>query len=185
MKRIFQLNSLPICQRTILAVHMMVGHSYSEMCRTEGKRNGRTSSGTTGNLERKTEPRLLPSGYKARKWLLRTLDVFSVYATKKSQALGQTHVGPTLAPSLTGFMTLDKWCMFSEPQLHHYDGEKDTQVLPCSQRRCSKMFPSFSCIFYFPLSYVLTVTTSFFIPSLISFSIFILHHFFFYLSPSL
>lgn len=108
MKRIFQLNSLPICQRTILAVHMMVGHSYSEMCRTEGKRNGRTSSGTTGNLERKTEPRLLPSGYKARKWLLRTLDVFSVYATKKSQALGQTHVGPTLAPSLTGFMTLDK-----------------------------------------------------------------------------
>lgn len=69
---------------------MMVGHSYSEMCRTEeGKRNGRTSSGTTGNLERKTEPRLLPSGYKARKWLLRTLDIlFSVYATKKSQALG-------------------------------------------------------------------------------------------------
>lgn len=50
--------------------------------------NGRTSGGTIGNLERKTEPRLLPTGFKARIWLLRTVDLLSLYALGKSQVLG-------------------------------------------------------------------------------------------------
>lgn len=74
-------------------MQMMEGHSYSEICKTEEQEEREQQifqagwGGTVGNLEGKTEPQTLPAGFKARIWLLRTIDSFSLCAVESSQAL--------------------------------------------------------------------------------------------------